>query len=239
MNQITRTIDKTFYGGYMDRWDSLRFREQILRHLRPEHHILDLGAGRGLLEEMDFRGHAKFIAGVDLDPVVHENPLLDEARTITPDGRLPFSDASFHRVYSCNVLEHVTDPQFHFSEVFRVLKPGGLFLIKTPNRRHYVALAASMTPHGFHEWYNKLRGMDEEDTFPTVYRCNTPEDMEHFAVMTGFRVSEIELWEGRPEYLRIFPPAYLLGLLFERTVNRFEVLSRFRCVLFSTLVKAA
>ena len=239
MNQITQIIDQTFYGEYSDRWDNFRFREHILRHLRPEFQILDLGAGRGRLEEMDFRGRAEFIAGVDLDPVVHENPLLDEARTISSDGHLPFSDASFHMVYSCNVLEHVADPLLHFSEVFRVLKPGGLFLIKTPNRRHYVALAARLTPHGFHEWYNKLRGTDEEDTFPTLYRCNTPEDMEHFAGKTGFGVSEIELWEGRPEYLRILPPAYLLGLLFERTVNRLEMLSRFRGVLVSTLVKPA
>jgi hypothetical protein len=53
----------------------------------------------------------------------------------------------------------------------------------------------------------------------------------------GFVVEDIQMWEGRPEYLRLSVPSYLLGYLYERTVNRFSFLSRFRCVLFFSLRK--
>jgi len=47
--------------------------------------------------------------------------------------RLPFSDASFDALYSVNLLEHVSSPEWVVSEAHRVLEPGGLFLAVTPN----------------------------------------------------------------------------------------------------------
>ena len=41
---------------------------------------------------------------------------------------LPFRDASFDLVYSAAVTEHIADPQLMMSEVWRVLKPGGVYL---------------------------------------------------------------------------------------------------------------
>jgi hypothetical protein len=40
--------------------------------------------------------------------------------------------------------------------------------------------------------------------------------------------------EGRPEYLRLTPPTYLLGFVYERLVNHFE-LADLRGVLFFQL----
>lgn len=44
---------------------------------------------------------------------------------------LPFSDASVDFVFSTQVLEHLADPFEFFSEVERVLKPGGAAFIST------------------------------------------------------------------------------------------------------------
>jgi hypothetical protein len=107
----------------------------------------------------------------------------------------------------------------------------------TPNNHHYVAMIARLTPHSFHEYINEKRGVESHDTFPTFYRCNTPEDVANYAQNTGFEVVEIQMWEGRPEYLRLWAPCYLLGYLYERVVNRFSVLSGFRCVMVFTLQK--
>ena len=41
------------------------------------------------------------------------------------------------------------------------LKPGGCFFGKTPNRNHYMPLAARLTPLSFHKWFNKKRGRPE------------------------------------------------------------------------------
>ncbi len=49
--------------------------------------------------------------------------------------RLQFDDECFDAVVSADFVEHITaeQKQRFFAEVFRVLRPGGLFAIKTPN----------------------------------------------------------------------------------------------------------
>ena len=42
-------------------------------------------------------------------------------------GPLPFTDASFDVVFSKDALLHVPDKDALFAEIFRVLKPGGVF----------------------------------------------------------------------------------------------------------------
>lgn len=46
---------------------------------------------------------------------------------------LPFASQSFDLVVSLEGIEHVFNPANLFSELARVLKPGGLLLITTPN----------------------------------------------------------------------------------------------------------
>jgi SAM-dependent methyltransferase len=46
--------------------------------------------------------------------------------------RLSFPDRSFDLVLSCDVFEHVNDPDQGFREVARVLRPGGRFLMTVP-----------------------------------------------------------------------------------------------------------
>lgn len=48
-------------------------------------------------------------------------------------GILPYKDEIFDVVYSKSVIEHIQDPLSFVTESFRVLKPGGLLLILTPD----------------------------------------------------------------------------------------------------------
>lgn len=122
--------------------------------------------------KMNFRGLPAQICGVDLDPRVVDNPMLDEGRVANADG-IPYEDNRFDVVFSDYVLEHLEDPLQVFREVVRVLKSGGVFLFKTPNKYHYMPTIARLTPHAFHQYVNRLRGRAEVDTFPTRYRANT------------------------------------------------------------------
>jgi hypothetical protein len=121
--------------------------------------------------------------------------------------------------------------------VARVLKPGGTFYAKTPNRRHYVPTIARVTPHGFHQWINRRRGRASEDTFPTHYRANTRGDVQRHAQAAGLRLIHSWLIEGRPEYLRMSVPTYLCGWLYERTVNHVPGLESLRVILVVALQK--
>ena len=99
--------------------------------------ILDIGCGAGgiALHLVERHGAAR-VTGFDV-----EAPVLEVARgradrrglsnrvsfVQAPPGPLPFADASFDIVFSKDALLHVPDKQALFAEIFRVLKPGGVF----------------------------------------------------------------------------------------------------------------
>lgn len=236
MSSVRAYLDRRFYPDYSSNWDDNIFRKNILAALDNSHCLLDVGAGAGIVEQMDFRGKAQRVCGIDLDPRVMDNPFLDEAR-LASGSEIPYPENTFDVVVSDNVLEHLEDPASVFAEVLRVLRPGGVFLFKTPNKFHYMPLIARFTPHRFHQFVNKLRGRDETDTFPTLYRANSRSDVRRLAQRAGFRVDQLETLEGRPEYLRMFAPLYLIGILYERLVNAHRRLEPFRILLVGRLCK--
>lgn len=233
---FVETFDRRFYPQFQGSWDDVIFRRHLLQAITPEMDILDLGAGAGIVEAMNFRGLVRRVCGVDLDPRVADNPFLDEG-LIADARKIPYPDCSFDLVFADNVMEHIEDPDLVFAEIARVLRPGGKLLFKTPNKTHYMPLIAQLTPHSFHQWINRKRGRNEVDTFPTQYKCNTPNKVRKTAKSAGLSVDSIDLIEGRPEYLRINTLTYILGILYERLVNATDLLQRFRILMIATLYK--
>jgi SAM-dependent methyltransferase len=91
--------------------------------------ILDVACGTGY-------GTAMLDAvGVDLSiQALHYAKKHYSARTVAADAaRLPFGRV-FDSVVSFETIEHVPDPARFVAECARVLKPGGNFLVSTPNR---------------------------------------------------------------------------------------------------------
>jgi SAM-dependent methyltransferase len=231
---IRAKLDHWLYPNDTDRWDIVRFREEALKLIRPAMTVLDLGAGRGALPELNFKGHGATIWGADIDPVVTTNPNLDRAFVTSVKALDGVPDHSVDLVLSCSVLEHVAEPEALLAELHRVLKPGGMFFAKTPNKFHYMPLIATLTPIWFHKLYNRWRGREEIDTFPTLYRFNSRGDTHRLAARTGFTVDRVWTVESRPEYLRLTPPTYIAGWIYERAVNGLG-LADLRCVLFIQL----
>jgi ubiquinone/menaquinone biosynthesis C-methylase UbiE len=231
-------LDRLWYPGFADNWDNHLFREETLKLLRPGMRMLDLGAGRGALPMLNFQGQGVEVWGADIDPVVAENPYLDCAFVTRPGDLTGVPDASVDVMTCCSVLEHVSEPAALLAEVRRVLKPGGVFLAKTPNRFHYMPVIASITPLWFHKIFNRWRGREEVDTFPTLYRLNSRGAARRHAGTAGLEPEQLWTVEGRPEYLRMTPPTYLVGLIYERMVNGLK-LEDLKGVLFMRLRRPA
>lgn len=234
---LVEWMDQRLYPDQTDNWDDSLFRDEVLRDLRPEHELLDLGAGAGIVTQMDFRGRARRICGVDPDERVLENPFLDEGKVGVGEA-IPYDDSSFDMVIADNVLEHLAAPEAVFHEVARVLRPGGLFLVKTPNKWHYMPLIARLTPTSFHRFVIRVRKSREmDDVFPTRYRANSRRALQRYAGQSGLQLRRVVEFEGRPEYLRVHPLSYALGSIYERLVNRWRWLSPFRVLLVAALEK--
>ena len=114
---------------------NLRFLEQT-GVLTPSAEILEIGSGTGaLLHELRQRNLRA--QGVEL-----REAFIEQARAWygnIPISRvsglaLPFRDRSFDVVMSFDVFEHIPDSDAHLREVVRVLKPGGSYVLQTPNR---------------------------------------------------------------------------------------------------------
>jgi sterol 24-C-methyltransferase len=112
--------------------------EQIVAEdlqLRPGDKVLDLGCGCGAIAEhiAELTGATPY--GVNLDRSQIEkawrNPNLPRDNFSVGDFNkaLEFDDQSFDAVYAIQPMTYISDHTFTFSEVSRVLKPGGRFVI--------------------------------------------------------------------------------------------------------------
>jgi hypothetical protein len=126
-----------------------------------------------------------------------------------------------------------------WGEVARVLRPGGLFHFKTPNKWHYVSMLARITPHWFHEQIASARGRRMASTFETYYKANTIRTLRQLAAEAGLVPEEVRFVEWRPEYCRLHPVLYACGIAYERLVNSAELFAPFRVVLVGSFRKPA
>ena len=97
------------------------------------------GMGGSLLAYHD--AGARSVTGVDVDPEYVRFSALRvadvagaEVRQVDPDPPLPLEDGNFDVIESMDVIEHVPDPANYLADLVRVLAPGGVILVVTPNR---------------------------------------------------------------------------------------------------------
>jgi SAM-dependent methyltransferase len=104
--------------------------------LRPSTDALEIGTGTGaLLRTLVERGCR--MQGVEMnEALIAEGQRWYGALPIQKVSgiTLPFPDASFDVVLSFDVFEHIPDSDAHLREVRRVLRPGGSYLMQTPNK---------------------------------------------------------------------------------------------------------
>jgi SAM-dependent methyltransferase len=178
-------------GGFSRSDGTVEFWSRVRSLVQPQHTVLDLGAGRGRGPAEDgvswrrdlqcLRGHARHVVGLDVDPVVRENPSLDEAFVYDGRGRFPLEDDAVDLVVSDFTFEHLDEPSRTVAEIERVLRPGGWVCARTPNRWGYIGIGGRIVPNLLHRrvlpWLQPTSTRRDEDVFPTRYRLNTRSDL--------------------------------------------------------------
>lgn len=218
------------FGGYTNVDGTCAFYLRVNALLKPEFQVLDVGCGRGEYQDdsVEIRSALRVlnnkvakVVGIDVDEAGAENPYIDEFHMI--DSNVwPVDDQSVDLIVADWVLEHISDPVLFFSEVNRVLRPGGYFCARTTNRWHYFAIVASLIPNKFHSKVLKhaQKKRKEEDVFPTVYKCNTRTSLKKYLNGAGLD-SVVYNHEAEPSYLDFSGIFYFFGVLYQKFAPQF------------------
>lgn len=215
-----------------------QFHQLLAAQTKPGSLILEIGAGPSN-ETTSYLSRLGRVIGADVSHEVEGNVALAEAHTF--DGvHLPFSNKSFDMCVSNWVIEHVDDPSAHFHEVARILKDGGAYCFRTPNRWHYFVVGSRLLPFSLHlQMANRLRGFSEgdHDPYPTFYRANTPTRIRRLSRESGLAPLGLFAIEAEPSYGRLHPALFYPMFVYERLVNSCSALQSFRASLLGILRK--
>ena len=120
-----------------EHWHRYLIAQQYVKGLR----VLDVASGEGYGSHL-LSKHAASVVGVDVsvDAVAHalsRYPAGNLRYIAASCIRIPEPDASFDVIVSFETIEHIMEHEAFLHEVDRLLAPGGLFIISSPNRPEY------------------------------------------------------------------------------------------------------
>jgi SAM-dependent methyltransferase len=116
-------------------------RYMLARHLCHGRRVLDIASGEGYGAAM-LAQVATSVVGIEIaaEVVAHAagNYQRKNLSFLTSDARaIPLENSSIDVVISFETIEHFTDHDRFLAEIRRVLGPGGLLVISTPDRDNY------------------------------------------------------------------------------------------------------
>jgi 2-polyprenyl-3-methyl-5-hydroxy-6-metoxy-1,4-benzoquinol methylase len=141
--------------------------------------VLDFGAGTGqLTRRLEVSARYRSVTGADLFARSAEVPAA--VRWVQGDlnERLPVGDGAFDVVVASEVIEHLENPRAVAREIFRLLRPGGLAILSTPNNESWRALLALVVRGHFVAF--------GDTAYPAHITALVRADLGHVLVEAGF-----------------------------------------------------
>lgn len=180
--------------------------------------VLEVACGRGGFVRQLARAGAR-VTGCDFSlAALHaaSNKMRDASGTLSAflvqaDAQsLPFADASFDVIVSCETIEHLPRVQAALSELHRVARPGAKLFLTTPNYSNFM---------GLYELYALIRHPGRKDDQPFDRRQWFPQ-IRNYVRNAGWTILSSD---GTVHQLPIFPgrnPLQLESLESNRTIRR-------------------
>ena len=133
---------KTYDQGRLNSWfknGQIKVLEAL--NLEPKENFLDIGCGTGwAVIEGSYEVQTGMACGIDISPEMVECARMSDRGLsnvefqIADAEAIPYPDQFFDAATCTISFHHYTDSARALSEVHRVLKPGGRFLLLDPNR---------------------------------------------------------------------------------------------------------
>jgi SAM-dependent methyltransferase len=233
-----------FARGSLAPWEA-GYLEYHRRRYRDTLRLLPEGHGRRLLDVGSFPGHLSALARArgwevtglnnDIEGAAPWEVFLERCRERKIEivgcdverEAFPLPTAAYDAVLFCELFEHLYWNPFHtLKEIFRVLRPGGLLILTTPNLRRaetlfrylhdwgsqppvsrpFYALFPSLLYHRHNReytgsevaYYLARQGKDLFDfRLDAMYYSDCLDDDHEIPTITGQRVTGLERWAAR------------------------------------------
>ena len=175
---MTSFFNQHFSGTTYTQW-------RKCRHLTTQYSkgiVLDAGCGRGGWRDYILKNAAR---RESLDWKAREGESLDWEADLTHMPEVP--SERFDSIICHQVFEHISEPRKAFAELWRVLKPGGHFVISVPHLSRLHEL-----PHDFYRY--------------------TPQGLSAMAEQSGFEVLEMQTYGGLATFIHHQFSTVFIGL---------------------------
>jgi SAM-dependent methyltransferase len=176
--------------------------------------LLSVGAGTSVLIEdtLVARG-ARFVSDrLDLVDARVDRPYVRHVYRCAAQAMAPVAPQCYEAAFSNYLLEHVEDVHGAAAEIFRVLRPGGVFVASVPNPTALEFRLARWTPL----WFHKLvRGHVVGEKY---YSYRSIGGLVQLFEAAGFRARDVWHFSSTEDYLQRFPIVRSLARGYDRTL---------------------
>ena len=200
-------------------------RYAIAKELVQGKHVLDIACGEGYGSNL-LASSARFVNGVDIDQaiIIHASQNYKKENLSFTHGsveKIPFEANTFDIVVSFETLEHTTEHISMLKEIKRVLKPEGLLLISTPDKKSYSDIPGYKNPFHKKELYqaefDKL--LRDHFNYHSIYYQN----LHMASLIMNADDRSLKIYEG--DYNSIsnpdtIEPLYFLALCSDREIPK-------------------
>jgi SAM-dependent methyltransferase len=217
-----------------ERLETFIYNESTMEHLHryaiakeyiKDKTVLDIACGEGYGANL-LAGDAKSVLGIDQDVAtinsakkkyIKSNLQFEEGLAES----IPVADQSFEVVISFETLEHITEHEKMFREIKRVLKPGGILIISTPDKKNYSDIPGYKNPFHLKELYEDQFREIVSGFFTYAYFIHQNLLLASVALLPG----ECEVIQYKGDYSQItsqvgIEPLYLIAIASDKEIKK-------------------
>ena len=217
-----------------ERLETFVFNEAMVEHLHryaiaaeyvKDKIVLDIASGEGYGSSL-LSKNANTVTGIDIDSktVSDASKKYSKSNLKFIQGKaeeIPAPDSSFDVVVSFETLEHSNEHEKILSEIKRVIKPCGLLIISTPEKKYYADLPGSHNSFHLkevyeHEFINLLK-----NHFSNHYCFYQSSGLSSVVITEG--KNELRIYEGNYEAVRAvgnIEPLYLIAIASDGEIDK-------------------
>ncbi|MFH1236578.1 MAG: class I SAM-dependent methyltransferase [Parcubacteria group bacterium] len=200
-------------------------KQYLAKYITPASRVLDVGCGRQTFGDEYYRRAREWV-GVDPDRhAIEENTMPLTGKLCSEIQHIPLSLGTFDVITAQWVFEHLRDPKADLKRLSELCRPGGFIIFTTTNVRSPLMWLSKIVPTSIKKnLRKKLLGIEEKDTYPTVYRVNTPHTINEYMLDAGFVKVEVRT-VGALAYFSFNTAILRLKVLFDRLIDPLGIFS--------------